>query len=258
MRFLPPAGRHRRGYRGFTGWCRGALGRVAFHGLQVSCGRNAIAMLARRSPRKRDVGRRRHVRDAGGGRRNAHSLAGFARRASRDWGPERMRLASPGAIRDYGHHGTPPRMRRYPARCLPAGGRNQMDNTPTSPRAVGSRGTGAGAPSSRARASARARRVRHCGVNRARLTVGVGGSSRRVPRASAKHREPRPPRPPTAPLLHGLRCWNAIRDATVASPAKASRPPQISQSRLLRVKMSTKRRGSTKRTTDQFVASITK
>ncbi len=114
--------RHCRGYRGFSGWCRGALGRVAFHGLQVSGGRNAFAMLARAAPRKRGVGRRRHVRDVGGGRRNAHSLAGFARRASRHWGPRRMRLVTLGAIREYGHHGTPPRMRRYPARCLPAGG----------------------------------------------------------------------------------------------------------------------------------------
>ncbi len=187
MWFLPPAG----GIAAGTAASPVGVGVPSDGLLSTGCGCRGVGM-----PSRCLRGEARASEASGGedtcgtsmaGRRNAHSLAGFARRASRYWEPKRMRLVGPGAIRDCGAPRHSAEDAPVPGAMPPAGGRNQMDNTPTPPRAVGSRGTGAGAPSSRTQASACARRVRHCGETRARLTAGARGTSRRVRRATARH-----------------------------------------------------------------------
>ncbi len=195
MRFLPPAG----GIAAGTAASPVGVGVLADGVLSTGCECRGVGM-----PSRCLRGLRRASETSGGDDTCGTSVGDVAMRT-------RSR-ASPGEHREAGgrsacgssarvryatarHHGTPPRMRRYPARCLPAGGRNLMDNTPTPPRAVGSRGTGAEAPSSRAQASACARRVRHCGEKSARLTASVRGTSRRVRRATARHHDPLPMKP---------------------------------------------------------------
>ncbi len=173
MWFLPPAGRHRAGHRRILGgvpWCRAVACRTRADephavGLPVSrCSpgeareRVRIATSPPDVPPRVDASRRLAcaAQPAQASRRHSDPLTPATR------GEQPVR----------GHLDPNPVKPRYPRRCLRRAEETSW-HTPTPPRAVGSRATGAGAPSSRARASARARRVRDCGEKRARLDASL-------------------------------------------------------------------------------------
>ncbi len=157
MWFLPPAGRHRAGYRRILGrgsWClvEGQLSR----GDEPHAVALPVAMLAGRSPRASAHCDVPHPRPARVVASRRLACAGLRPRKHREGIPTARQL-QPSESDPSAGTTTPTDEAAVPAAMPPAGGRNLMDNTPTPPTAVGSRRTGAEAPTSRAPASAGAR-----------------------------------------------------------------------------------------------------